>query len=115
MKMLIKTNNYHHLWYAQNESTNALGSFDLFQRGNGEDATFELWAFGIYGAQNRNKGFGQKMLKEAILQAEGKPIKLYVYKDNNAAIHIYQKAGFQIVGEYMNGLAWTMKRNGEVV
>ena len=92
-----------------------MGSFLLKELNCNEhvnDRVVELWSFGIYGPY-RGNGYSHKMLKEAIELAESKPMILYVHKNNAKAIHIYKKAGFEIVGEH-NGYAWVMLRNASV-
>ena len=111
--MLVKTSNCRYLWFDDNgDDTKALGSFDLFCRKNNPNAPMELWSFGIIGKENRGKGYGQKMLQEAIMLADGKPVRLYVQKTNVVAMHIYQKAGFRIVGKFMGDEAWAMQYDG---
>lgn len=68
----------------------------------------ELWCFGIYG-EYRGKGYGQQLLQEVIRRNQKKVIILYVYKSNAKAIHIYEKLGFSIAGEYKEGTAWEMR------
>ena len=69
----------------------------------------ELWAFGLQG-NCRGRGLGQQFLREVIELHAGKTIVLFVEKKNARAIHIYEKAGFQIVGEYRGGsFAWEMR------
>lgn len=68
----------------------------------------ELWCFGIYG-EYRGKGYGQQLLQEVIQRNQKKVIILYVHKTNARAIHIYEKLGFSIIGEYMEGTAWEMR------
>ena len=68
----------------------------------------ELWCFGIYG-EYRGKGYGQHLLQEVIQRNQEKVIILYVHKTNVRAIHIYEKLGFSIAGEYMEGTAWEMR------
>lgn len=107
--MLFNTRGAHYEWFDDNTcSSQPLGSFDLFEDKYESAPAFSLWSFGIKKDYDHNKGFGQKMLKEAIALANGKPIYLYVYKTNAPAIHIYQKAGFRIVGKYMGEQAWKM-------
>lgn len=111
--MLVKTNHCHYLWFDDsNNDKKALGSFDLYERKNNGNDRMELWSFGIIGSKNRGKGYGQRMLQEAIAMADGKPIRLYVHKTNVIAIHIYQKSGFRIVGKYMGEEAWVMQHDG---
>lgn len=71
----------------------------------------ELWCFGIYG-EYRGQGLGQQFLREVIEHNTGKTIVLFVEKTNARALHIYKKAGFEIVGEYRGGgYAWEMRLN----
>jgi ribosomal protein S18 acetylase RimI-like enzyme len=51
------------------------------------------------------------MLREAIELAGDKALMLYVHKDNEIALHVYEKAGFQLVGE-LGTLAWAMAYSG---
>ena len=69
----------------------------------------ELWAYGLRG-DCRGRGLGQQFLREVIAHNSGKMIVLFVEKKNARAIHIYEKAGFQIVGDYRGGsFAWEMR------
>lgn len=112
--MLIKTQSCHYVWYDENNPTaKPIGSFDMFVR-KGGDKMHELWSFGIREAENRGKGYGQRMLSEALALADGYPIRLYVHKSNDVAIHIYQKAGFRIIGKFMGDEAWTMQKDGDL-
>ena len=107
--MLVKTNGYHYCWYDDNNITEKpLGSFDLFERECIGGSRFELWAFGILGEENRGKGYGQRMLREAIALVGDNELRLYVYRHNKVAVHVYEKAGFRITGSYMGDKAWTM-------
>ena len=45
----------------------------------------------------QHQGVGQYILRWILIRFKGKKIVLYVYKDNDRAIHIYQKYGFEIV------------------
>ena len=111
--MLIETRKCHYEWFNdQICSSKPLGGFDLFQHKNPKDGPFYLWSFGIYEVHDRMNGYGQKMLKEALTLANGHPVILYVHKKNPVAIHVYEKAGFRIVGEYMGKEAWTMQHDG---
>lgn len=101
-------------WWKQNKGDkDYMGSFcmkelsrNMFTRG----PVVELWSFGIYG-RFRCQGYGQQMLKEAIELAGDRKLMLYVRKDNEIAIHVYQKAGFEITGELGNA-AWAMTYSG---
>lgn len=75
---------------------------------------FEIWGVRILEDFQR-QGFTTLMLKRIIKKFKDKPIRLYVYKDNDVAIHLYEKLGFKIIEEYDpygngNYSAWTMQR-----
>ena len=67
----------------------------------------EIWGFGIVN-KYQGLGFGQQFLQEVINQYKEGTIILFVYKNNARAIHIYEKLGFRITGEYKCGTAWEM-------
>lgn len=75
---------------------------------------FEIWALATYGGERR-KGYATAMLKEVIARyAAVAPLCLFVEKRNQPAINLYQKCGFEIVGEYRGGAyAWKMLYKGE--
>lgn len=53
----------------------------------------------------RGKGYGRKLLMEAVNQIFEKgyqAVTLEVRKSNETAVHLYEKAGFQIEGERKN-------------
>ena len=78
-----------------NETIN-IGKFDLHTC----DDRYEIWSLGIIG-EHRRKGYATQMLTEFIQQFQhDKPLVLYVYKTNEAAINLYKKVGFEIVGEW---------------
>jgi ribosomal protein S18 acetylase RimI-like enzyme len=74
----------------------------------------EIWSFGIM-AEYRGKGLGQQAVREIIsLNTDKKTIVLFCHKDNARALHIYQKLGFKIVGEYRGGkYAWELRYRQE--
>ena len=114
--MLIKSSNgSHYNFWPEKHIGKAVGSFDLIGNANNPDKPLEIWSFGIHEEENRGKGYGQQMLIEAIAHADGRPIRLYVYKDNFVAIHVYEKFGFKIVGKFMGERAWVMQHDGNAV
>ena len=111
--MLTQIRKGEYFWKCDEQEKDFMGSFCLKELSRNlfsKEPVAELWSFGIYG-RYRCQGYGQKMLKEAIELAGDKALMLYVYKDNEMAIHVYEKAGFQIVGE-MGKLAWAMAYSG---
>lgn len=72
----------------------------------------EIWNVRILEPFQR-KGYATLMLKRIIskYKKEAEPLVLYVYKDNEIAIHLYEKMGFKIIGEYDNRRsdAWAMQ------
>lgn len=68
-----------------------------------------IWSVRIYEKFQR-KGFATLMLKRIIkkYQSDERPLLLHVFKDNEIAIHLYEKLGFEIIREYYNN-AWTMQ------
>jgi ribosomal protein S18 acetylase RimI-like enzyme len=111
MSLIIKSSNgCHYNFWPEKHVGSAVGSFDLFMR---SDRPCELWSFGIK-KDERGKGYGQQMLREAIAMVGEHDIVLYVMKCNDLAIHIYEKAGFEIAGNYPLGdYAWRMIRKAE--
>lgn len=107
--MLAEFRDGEYRWKNNEDDKDYMGSFLLRDVPNNKHVAYpvvELWSFGIYHPY-RGKGYGQKMLREAIELAGEKPMMLYVAKNNVRAIHIYKKAGFEVVGEH-NGYAWAM-------
>ena len=80
----------------------------------------EIWNFSI-DLDYRGQGLGQKMMQEAIAIANGRKLTLFVERDNDVAIHVYEKCGFRITGcneatgiyKAVVGDAWTMTHMGE--
>ena len=106
MLQLIPHTNGRYRWSVDAESEE-MGGFDL----RAIKDRLEIWSFGIY-RKFRGNGYGQKMLQEAIQIAGDKKLVLYVLKENELAQHIYKKAGFEIIGEYMCQTAWVMVYSG---
>ena len=71
---------------------------------------YEIWSVRI-AEEFQRQGFATLMLKRIIKKFKNKPLRLYVYKSNNIAIHLYEKLGFKIIGEYEKvPSAWIMQR-----
>lgn len=85
-----------------------IGSVDRYPSRSIKNAV-ELWGFCIY-TKHQDQGYGQQLLQEVIRRNQKKrAIILYVYKRDARAIHIYEKLGFSIAGEYLDGGAWEMR------
>lgn len=69
----------------------------------------EIWSVHVF-EEFRRMGYATMMLKRVINKYlnDSRPLRLYVYKDNTVAIHLYEKLGFEIIGEYGSN-AWTMQ------
>lgn len=93
-------------------SKTIIGIFDLIDYGS----HYEIWSLRIHDRYH-NKGYGTQMLREFLAEFKhDKPLTLYVYKTNAVAIHLYEKVGFVICGEYPYGdYAWEMKYDGESI
>lgn len=59
-----------------------------------------IWNLSIK-EEYRGQGYGQQMLKELLMKfAKNQKIALGCEKNNNIALHIYEKFGFTIVAEH---------------
>ena len=74
--------------------------------------TYEIWNVRVF-ERFRQQGYATLMLKRIIKKFSDKPLILYVWKTNEIAIHLYEKLGFSIIGEYMQGDAWKMQYMGK--
>ena len=72
---------------------------------------YEIWSVTTFEGFKR-QGYATTMLKRIIKKLKDRPIRLYVYKDNKVAIHLYENLGFKIIEEFYGGYypAWTMER-----
>ena len=97
---LLSTNT---LYIVQDQEI-CLGTYRLIPKENRQAHCVYLGSFGI--ASNRKgKGFGFKILedlKENVKKKGQSRIELTVDVQNKAAIHLYQKAGFEIEGTVRN-------------
>lgn len=101
--MLIQTGEQYCFRISAKSSRN-IGYFEVWQYKD----KYKIWSLRIIESQ-RNKGYGTRMLKEFLQEFKAdKPLFLHVYKTNKIAIHMYEKLGFVIVGEYGDD-AWTMQ------
>lgn len=78
-------------WKLNKSRKQKMGRFSLEEY----DDRFELWALVIFD-RYRGKGHSLKMIEEIIGLTKDKKIVLYVQCNNERAVHVYQKAGFQI-------------------
>lgn len=78
------------------------------------DDKIEIWGVRVY-EEFQRKGYATIMLKRIIKKYKNDkiPLLLYVHKENIIAIHLYEKLGFEIVGKYLIGDAWTMQYKGK--
>lgn len=85
---------YGYTFYKNKNSHNIVGRFEII---NYPDR-MEIWNLIIF-PQYQNKGFGTQMVEELVDKFfnNEKELSLYVRMWNKHAIHIYQKAGFEIV------------------
>lgn len=69
----------------------------------------EIWNVRIFD-EFRRKGYATLMLSRIIkkYKRDVLPLVLYVAKDNDIAMHLYKKLGFEIIGEYGSN-AWAMQ------
>lgn len=99
LKLVSKADNFYQ--FQRDEKSPVIGQFALVN----QDVCHELKlvAFSIDG-KYRNKKYGQQMLVEAIEKANqirgNRILSLDVIKNNAAALHIYQKYGFEIAGDF---------------
>lgn len=99
--MLITSESSNGMWYMYKRTTKQrwLSRFELH---NLKDK-FEIWNLSTIPEQ-QCKGNAEKMLREFLEQFDfSKPLSLYVRKENTVAIHLYEKIGFKIVGNYYGG------------
>lgn len=85
--------------YKKSENGHRISYFKLCEN----DDNFTIWCLGTT-PRYRNKGNAKQMLREFIEQFDfSKPLILYVRKENEIAIRLYEKVGFKIVGDYPYG------------
>ena len=75
-----------------------------------------IWNVYITGENNRNRGHGTRMIRQAIKKCGRKKVYgLYVRKDNLAAIKVYTNNKFSIVREALisNEAVYFMKRGNK--
>ena len=70
---------------------------DAIIKAEENDDSYELSFFFVNRAIQL-RGIGQLIFQYVLNKFKNKKLILYVYKDNNPAIHIYQKYGFKNVG-----------------
>lgn len=95
--------------YKKSENGHRISYFKLCENND----NFTIWCLSTK-PRYRNKGNAERMLREFIEQFNfSKPLILYVEKTNEIAIHLYEKVGFKITGEYPYGdYAYEMKYCG---
>jgi putative acetyltransferase len=86
--------------YVTLENSNRIGTYRLISKENRQAHCVYLGSFGLASSM-KGKGYGFKILqgiKEIVKQNGQSRIELTVDVDNQAAIHLYKKAGFEIEG-----------------
>lgn len=104
----------------RDESGTVLGYAGIALLGNGAGAESEVHTIGVDPA-HRRRGLGTLLLDELLRLADehGGPVFLEVRTDNDAAISLYRREGFEIVGTRRNYYqpsgadAHTMRRPGQ--
>ena len=56
----------------------------------------------------RGQGYGKLMMLEILMRFGHKPLYLFVYKDNEVALNLYESVGFKIFCEHEVYPAWGM-------
>ena len=95
--------------YKKSENGHRISYFKLCENND----NFAIWNLGTK-PRYRHKGNAEQMLREFLEQFDfSKPLILYVEKTNEIAIHLYEKVGFKITGDYPRGdYAYEMKYCG---
>lgn len=104
----LRDNSYgKYFGYKHTPESELIGRFDVREK----DKKFEIWNLTI-SKSFQNQGHGTQMLKEFLAEFKfDKPLVLYVLRNNAIAIHLYEKMGFVIVGDYGDH-AYEMKYMG---
>jgi len=93
-----------HSLYVALEGANLIGTYRLISKENRQAHCVYFGSFGI-ASSFKGKGYGFKVLqgiKENVKQNGQSRIELTVDVNNQAAIHLYQKAGFEMEGTIRN-------------
>lgn len=101
-----------HTLYIAEEKGQSIGTYRLVPRQFRQAHTVYMGSFGISGAL-KGKGYGFAILeqiKKNVQQNGQSRIELTVDPDNEAAIHLYKKAGFEIEGTIRN--SYKLKTTG---
>jgi ribosomal-protein-alanine N-acetyltransferase len=90
---------HNHYVAARDESGSLLGYAGLARLGTGVDPESEVHTIGV-DPGSRRRGIGKALLTELLRVADrwGGPVFLEVRTDNDAAIALYRREGFEVVG-----------------
>ncbi|MGW0041738.1 ribosomal protein S18-alanine N-acetyltransferase [Rhodococcus sp. NPDC003348] len=110
---------HNHYFVVRDEAGAVVGYAGIALLGTVTDAEFEVHTIGVDPA-HRRRGLGSLLLDELLRLADGYggPVFLEVRTDNDAAITLYRREGFEIVGTRRNYYqpsgadAYTMRRPG---
>lgn len=96
-----------YIWFAKDDELGIVGTCALLKKG--ED--YELTKMGVL-SQARGRKVGEKLLQHVIsfVRANQLPCFLLTNKDCQAAIHLYEKNGFEHSTEVMEKYASTYER-----
>lgn len=103
---MIRLNyNRGYYWLKDTITKDIIGRCSVYDKRN----FYEIWSVSV-DTKFRQQGYATLMLKRIIKKFKDKPLRLYVYKSNDIAIHLYEKLGFKIIGEFDGATnAWTME------
>ncbi|MFC9790609.1 ribosomal protein S18-alanine N-acetyltransferase [Rhodococcus sp. NPDC127528] len=108
---------HNHYFVARDESGTTVGYAGIALLGGGSDPESEVHTIGVDPAHQR-RGLGSRLLDELlrVAGAHGGPVFLEVRTDNESAIALYRREGFEILGTRRNYYqpsgadAYTMRR-----
>ncbi|MFD4292031.1 ribosomal protein S18-alanine N-acetyltransferase [Rhodococcus sp. NPDC058505] len=113
---------HNHYVVVRSDSGRVLGYAGVALLGNAPDIEAEVHTIGV-DPEHRRRGLGALLLDELLGLADrhGAPVFLEVRTDNEAAIALYRREGFEIVGTRRNYYqpsgadAYTMRRPGVLI
>jgi len=98
IKKALEDNSIATYWVLVDESDNPVGSISALKEWSDWNAGYYWWIQSMYLTQNQRGKGRMSMLLDAIksemASQNGLELRLYVHKDNGAAIRAYEKANF---------------------